>query len=117
MHVYVFKTSSSSTKSSLERCNLSFVLCLPYLLHGLCSGTLRFFYMILLQFQKHASQQREEKRMENFTVIMKTPKHSSTTDLQLRDSEREPGMPEYSACNKTMDGHDEQTFDLPSPSP
>lgn len=55
--------------------------------------------------------------MENFTVIMKTPKHSSTTDLELRDSERESGMPEYSACNKTMDGHDEQTFDLPSPSP
>ena len=55
--------------------------------------------------------------MENFTVIMKTPKHSITTDLQLRDSERESGMPEYGACNKTMDGHDEQIFDLPSPSP
>jgi len=56
-------------------------------------------------------------RLERFTVIMKTPKQSITTDLQLRDSEREPGMPEYSACNKSMHGHDEQIFDLPSPSP
>ena len=62
------------------------------------------------------SAERGEKNGELYSNN-KTPKHSSTTDLELRDSERESGMPEYSACNKTMDGHDEQTFDLPSPSP
>ena len=49
--------------------------------------------------------------------MLKKSQINEYSEILLRDSEREPGMPEYSGCDKTMDGHDEQIFDLPSPSP